>query len=186
MTKLLKSHRTALTNHLLDATFRERELRLKQQEHALGLRLLHAWYTDDDLRQMNELPDGWLPRVTRLHFTVGKSDTGVYCRISDYVTLSEPVRLPAMHDYYKEAPPTWLAKWAALAERRRALNEECKQLATQVAGTLTGFTTVERLAKGWPEGYAHFPHEALAVGGPVPALRIEDLNARLAAAREAA
>jgi hypothetical protein len=41
------------------------------------------------------------------------------------------------------------------------------------------------IAEGWPEGYAYFPHEKLAASG-VPAVRVEDLNARLAAAREAA
>jgi len=186
MTKLLKSHREALTKHLLDATFRERELRLKQQEHALGIRLLHAWYSAGELHRMNELPDGWLPQTTRLQFVVGKTDTAIYPKMSHYVKLSDPVRLPALHDFYKEAPSTWLVKWSALAEKHRALDEERKQLTTQITGTLAAFTTVEKLAQGWPEGYAHFPHRDLAAVGQFPALRIEDLNTRLAAAREAA
>jgi hypothetical protein len=36
MTLLLKSHCQSIAKHLVDATFRERELRLKQEEHALG------------------------------------------------------------------------------------------------------------------------------------------------------
>jgi hypothetical protein len=182
MTKLLKSHREAITTRLLAATFAERELRLKQQEHALGLRLIEAMYGKEVLRRMAMLPDGWLPLYHKIQFSTGK---GTSRYISNYVTLSDPVRLPARHDHYQEAPVDWLAKWTEFDEARIALRKEREQLKTQIAGTLKAFTTVERLAEGWPEGYAHFPHHELA---PValPALRIEDLNARLAAAREAA
>jgi hypothetical protein len=179
MTKLLKSHREALAKRLLDATFRERELRLKQQEHALGLALLRQMYNHEDLLRMAQLPDGWLPLTSHLQF---KSADGWRSQVN----LSDSVRIPACYNYHFVAPGDWIDKWNDLRESQKALDEERDHLAAQVRGTLSGFTTVEKLAQGWPEGYAHFPHEALAAGGPVPALRIEDLNARLAAAREAA
>jgi hypothetical protein len=62
---------------------------------------------------------------------------------------------------------------------------EREQLHTQVIGTLGGFYTVEEFAQKWPEGYVHFPHPEL-VPTTLPAYRVEDLNARLTAAREAA
>ncbi len=177
MTKLLKSHREAITTRLLVATFAERELRLKQQEHALGLRLLHHMYSSQELRQMAELPEGWLPLYSSLNFRHGN--------YSAQVTLTDPVRLPANHGHRFETPDAWYQDYVEMRTNRTAMFRERKQIEMEIAGTLSAFTTVEKLADSWPEGYAYFPHGELA---PValPALRIEDLNARLAAAREAA
>jgi hypothetical protein len=181
MTKLLKSHRGAITDHLLSATFRERELRLRQREHALGLKLLRALYGDDALRRMAELPEGWLPLTSSVSFS-HTSDGGYLHHTS--VGMSDPVRVPASHSY-PDAPPGWVLLWTKLKDQRTELNAERLQIELEIRGTLAAFTTVEKLAEGWPEGYAHFPHPELAPTN-LPALRIEDLNARLAAAREAA
>ena len=102
------------------------------------------------------------------------------------VQLADPVRLPAIREMYPEAPAPWVIEFNRYDAAVKALAKERQQLSLEVRGTLAAFTTVEKLAQEWPEGYAHFPHESLVAGGPVPALRIEDLNARLAAAREAA
>ncbi len=179
MTKLLKTHREAITTRLLATTFAERELRLKQQEHALGLRLLRAQYSDRDLRLMASLPEGWLPLSSQLGVKANN-----YQRT---IALSDPVRLPATHPYVFniDDAPAFRDEIEAHFAARQAMRTERNQLSCEIAGTLSAFITVEKLAEGWPEGYAHFPHGELA---PValPALRIEDLNARLAAAREAA
>jgi len=66
------------------------------------------------------------------------------------------------------------------------LEQELDQLETQITATLAAYTTVEKLAVGWPEGYEELPQELLAETGNLPALRIDDLNARIAAAKEAA
>lgn len=178
MTKLLNTHRNAICNHLLAATFRERELRLKQQEHALGLKLLRALYGDDALARMSVLPEGWLPTSQQLFFkhTAGHQTS---------VNLSDPIRHPARQDYNAVPPPSWSTAWERHGAACQALKEERRQLELEIRGTLAAFTTIEKLADGWPEGYAHFPHPEL-VPAHLPALRIEDLNARLAAAQEAA
>jgi hypothetical protein len=180
MTKLLKSHREAITTRLLAATFAERELRLKQQEHALGLRLLRVLYGEDALRQMAMLPEGWLPLASRISFKYSEAER----HYNHTIALTDPVRLPASHSYPK-VPTHWRKLWDDHTVAQGVLRKEREQLKLEITGTLQAFTTVEKLAEGWPEGYAYFPHHELA---PValPALRIEDLNARLAAAREAA
>lgn len=178
MTKLLNSHRQQITTHLLDATFRERELRLKQQEHALGLKLLRALYGEDSLRRMAELPEGWLPLTSHVSFSYVPAPSA-YSH-NTILIMSDPVRVPASHNY-PLVPQGCLLLWEKLNSQRKELKSERRQLEMEITGTLRAFTTV-----GWPEGYAHFQHQTLATVGNLPALRIEDLNARLAAAREAA
>ena len=175
MTILTKSHRTALAQHLLTATFRERELRLKQEEHALGLRLLRETYGAEALRRMADLPEGWMPTTQTLRINGNVPP----------VMLSDPVRVPSRDLYNFNPGVGWLGEWEGHQGKRRAIKEERESLRREILGTLQAFRTVEKLAEGWPEGYAHFPHPELAPAN-LPALRIEDLNARLSAAREAA
>ena len=179
MTLLLKTHRNDITCHLLDATFRERELRLRQEEHALGLRLLREMYGEADLRRMAELPDGWLPLTRGLQFFLSSAHH------LDRVELIDPVRVTANHSYRYQPSDGWIEQWEAHKARRVSLRTERRALEMEVRGTLAAFRTIEKLAAEWPEGYAHFPQPALAPAN-LPALRIEDINARIAAAREVA
>lgn len=84
-----------------------------------------------------------------------------------------------------ELHATSLSDYLDFVATENALVEERRLLREQVLGTLGGFYTVEAFAEGWPEGYAHFPHPELAPT-TLPAFRVEDLNTRLTAAREAA
>lgn len=78
-----------------------------------------------------------------------------------------------------------LAEYVDFAARGEVMVKEIEQLREQTLGTLGGFYTVEAFAEDWPEGYTFFPHPTLAPT-TLPVMRIADLNARIAAAREAA
>jgi len=188
-TRLTNDMRRRTTNHLIEATFRERMLRLEQREHALALRVLRRELGEDALIRIAALPPGWLPIDTELQFDnhAIKLKHELYPNSRRYVLrFAAAMPVPSFVTQNKlEVGPESVAEIEAFAADWEATIEERDQLSRQVVGTLGGFYTVEALAEGWPEGYLHFPHPELAPE-TLPAMRIADINERLAAAREAA
>lgn len=186
--RLLKIHRAHLTDRLVAATLAERRLRLKQAEHALAVRLLLDIYGADLFERIKQMPEGWLPvgNCVNFHILVADGRTHRTVHLLEYTRLPHSASLYQGVADYAEGHP-FAAAYYAHREAERALQAEERQLKQQVRTTLEAFTTVEKLAADWPEGYAYFPHDLVA-GAPtnLPALRVEDLNRRLAAAREAA
>lgn len=173
---------------LLDATFRERELRFEQREHALALRILRRELGEDALTRIAALPPGWLPFANHQIRFKTRTTHGVhrYPTEATSLTLANAMPVPAFVSHNQlEVGPTSVAEVEVFCADAALLVDERELLKKQVLGTLAGFYTVEALATGWPEGYAYFPVPELAPE-TLPAHRIEDLNARLAAAREAA
>ena len=190
-TRLTNDMRRKTTNHLIEATFRERMLRLEQREHALALRVLRRELGEDALIRIAALPPGWLPMVCDLRFRnyVIQRDNRIWQNsYSSGALLHLPQAMVVPHfvaTHQFEIGVESIAEIEAFVADDKATAVERDQLSRQVIGTLGGFYTVEEFAEKWPEGYAHFPHPKMAPE-TLPAMRIADINERLATAREAA
>lgn len=195
-TRLTNDLRQRTCQRILDAAFREREDRHLRYEHGLALRVFRRELGEDALARLASLPPEWFPRVTSLR--IGNEQaayrhtpgTGSYVgrpqSLNPCLRFAESVAAPAYVAHGAiELHATSLVDYLDFVATENALVEERRLLREQVLGTLGGFYTVEAFAEGWPEGYAHFPHPELAPT-TLPAFRVEDLNARLAAVREAA
>lgn len=187
MTKLNNSHRRVIAEKLIADTFREREARLKQREHALALRVLRRELGEDALIRIAALPPGWLPKVDTFYLEDlnGLKRKTPYGYRSVSIHLDAPITVP--YNWTSaigriNVGPESLAEVTAFCNDETALMTEREQLTLAVKGSLAGSTTVEKLSADWPEAYAFFPHPELAPGA-LPAVRLTDLNARIAAAR---
>lgn len=186
--KLNNAHRREVCKRIIDATFKERELRLRQREHALALRILRRELGKDALIRIAALPPGWLPLIETVRFECEVHRWRPHHLHHSIVWLSldasMPVPASVAHGGIAPSKPS-IKELEEFCADERAMFVEREQLETQVKGTLAAFTTVERFAEDWPDGYVHFPHPELAPT-TLPAVRVIDLNRRLAAAREAA
>jgi hypothetical protein len=202
--KLTNAMRSTIADRIVAKVRPPREAKLRAREQALAIRLIRHRFGDDVFDRCRELPAGWLNVQKHVSFEYGLTQTLPRKRISvgvgryrceraipdGYLTLAEYVPLPNSNGtgLSREAIGEALfEEIAALFQAKIDLEEDVALLRNQVTATLSAFTTVERLAADWPEGYAELPAEAMApkVDG-LPAPRIADLNARIAAVREAA
>lgn len=182
MTRLTNQQRDQIRAGIVDETFRSRSLRLRQREHALAVRMLRERYGDDLFERIAKLPNGWLPTTNRVRFE--GSPLG-----PSHLMLMEYAPLPAETSWSgtRLTPSDALiAESDALVLAREQMHDEREQLNSVIRSALASMTTVEQLADRWPEGYRHLPTSTHAVASGLPALRIEDVNARIAAAKEAA
>lgn len=204
MTKMTRTMRDAITTRILDRIRLPREVALRRRENALATRLVSSRYGDDVFGRCHALPDGWLPlckqipldsklvesfprhtrRVQSGRYPVDVRFPRGVLELAEYVPLPYSVRdcCWTADDIRGKLYDDLHAWYGDHAE----LHEQLENLYLQVVATLASFTTVEKLADGWPEGYAELPQEMLAPVGGLPAPRIADLNARIAALREAA
>lgn len=181
MTRLTKHHCATIVARVLETTFRDRKLRLRQRENALAVRLLRHAYGADVFERMAALPVGWLGTTKSLYFDGGMLRQLNRIRFLEYTTVPHEVQCGRNLD----PPPGWIADLVDMCSDDADIATEETQLSNQIRAVLASFTTVEKLSDGWPEGYAHLPAETMAPT-QLPSLRIDDLNARIAAAREAA
>jgi Nucleotide modification associated domain 5 len=201
MTKLNTAIRRAIVRKVVDSVRLPREAAMDRTEHALALRATIARYGTDVFAVCQSLPEGWLNVAKEIRFLRydntpqpkyvpgrGRGTADAYSEPKYHLSLSEAAVLPNSF----KAPWT-VADFGtsydevyAFFEERARFYEELRALDLQVTATLASFKTVEDLAAGWPEGYVHFPHDMLAETGALPVPRLDDLNARIAALREAA
>ncbi len=190
-TRLTNQMRQRTCKHLIESTFRERELRMEQREKALALRILRRELGEDALIRISSLPPGWLPLVQRLRFANYEIHRANYqtrergYRSGSELYLPEAMTVPSFVSCNQlEVSAQSIAEIDAFVADWKLLQIEREKLTEQVLGTLGGFYTVKAFAEEWPEGYTHFPHPELAPT-TLPAVRINDLNARIEAAKAA-
>lgn len=185
MTRLLMSHREKIAKRVVDAVRAPRESKLRECERALAVKLVRWRYGDDVFDRVRALPEGWLPFVKTI--SIGYSLRMELPAASNRcVELDTAVPLPESARYeWKDLGPLHGEVHDLFADRV-ALDKDLNLLRQQTLAVLSAFTTVERLAADWPEGYAMLPAEQLAPPNGLPAPRIADLNARIAALKEAA
>ena len=178
MPKLLVSTRDYLERKLLDDAFQPLQGKLKKRERALATKVILTRYGKDAFAKFAAVPVGWLP--------TGKTFYVRYDGVSRGLTLDEARALPAelTHGVHELSDALGRELTAIVAEGRR-LDMEREKLRCEVRAALAGFATVAQLRDGWPEA-----HRLLAVpeapAYPVPAVRVEAVNERIAALKEAA
>lgn len=204
MTKLTNAMRATIVKRITDKLRPAREAGLRAREHALALRLLRHRYGDDVFDRCRALPEGWLNVQKHLLFDYRLTQVLPRKRIvegtgrnrcdrvypSGNVQLNEYAPLPNStgSGWTREAVGEALfEEIVALFHAKIELIDDVMLLQQQIRATLASFTTVEKLAERWPEGYAELPAEMLApIADGLPAPRIADLNERIAKFREAA
>jgi Nucleotide modification associated domain 5 len=209
MTKLTNQMRTALVEHALVAGRLAGEAELVRRERALALRLTRHRYGDDVFDRCRALPEGWVDAHRTISFDhwAGDNKLGFPVRVvyaKGPYGRREHYRVPRGHrlelDTAVPLPNSFAQAWTraevgslydevyAYFEAVVARHDEEEALRASLKAAAAAFTTVEKLADMWPEGYAHLPVELLAATAnhSLPAPRLDDLNARLAAFRREA
>lgn len=197
--KLTKHMRDAITKRIVELVRTPREVALRAQEQALAIRLLRQRYDDDVFDRCRALPAGWLQHYKRLSLAYSLREKLPKIRITHgnhvgvypegCLNLAEYAPLPnsAAGGWDRAAVGALFDELHALFEARIELHRQLEVLEQQTRAVLASFSTVEKLNDGWPEGYAHLPAELMMPAtADLPAPRIADLNARIAALREAA
>lgn len=204
MTKLTNAMRAAITDRIVVKVRLPREVKLRAREQSLAVRLIRHRYGDDVFDRCRALPEGWLSvqKHVSLNYNVvrmlpqrrkivetNRNRSEVIFPSGD-LELTEYVPLPNSNRQHWDREVIGEKLFEEIVELFQAkvdLEIEIDNLQQQITATLSAFTTVERLAADWPEGYAELPAEMTAPKAEgLPAPRIADLNERIAALREAA
>lgn len=198
--RLTAKMRDTIRRRVLDKARAPRIALLEEREHALAAALMKQRYGADVFERCAAFPAGWFPvgRSFALEYGLVQSlpRTSVeaqFCKgrclyPQGYISLDEARAIPhsASHGWGREVAGPLYNDLHDLFRDLVELVEETASLDRQIKATLASFSTVEKLAEGWPEGYAELPAEMLRVVSNLPAPRIDDLNARLAALAQAA
>ncbi len=202
--KFTSRMRVTITDRVVASTRAPREAALNRREQALAVRLLRHRYGNDVFERCRALPEGWLHHQKQLSLEYALAQTlprtsietngyrrryGASLYPSGYLLLADHAPLPtsASGGWDRAAIGSLYDDLHALFAARVELEKDLRALRAQVDGVLAAFTTVERLAEGWPEGYAHLPAEMTASpAANLPAVRIADLNARIEVLKEVA
>jgi hypothetical protein len=172
MTRLTKMMRDAITKKIVDTTFNVRKDARAATEDALARRVIKSVCGDDVFERIKEIPNGWLPTARDVY-----TEGGISLR------LSESIQLPALISYRGSVRIPDEALRQEAREHSMSAQDEYeneKLLRNQIKAVLASFTTVEKLAVGWPEGYEQLSQELLQEPTPgLPAPRITDLNQRI-------
>lgn len=199
--RLTQKVRDTIQTKLLDSVIRARIGEFEKEEHGLALRLTIARYGADVFDRCRVLPEGWLHahKVINLDYNIREYLIQPTCATALYYNGRQLNRQWVLLELaeYAILPNSFAKPWSSedieqkqlqelieFSRARAGWLEELEHLNRQLKATLTAFTTVERLAQDWPEGYAFFPHESLAQVAGLPAPRIADLNERIAVMRK--
>jgi hypothetical protein len=167
---------------------------MRARENALALRMLRFRFGEDVFERCRELPGGWLELHKhivishRVRQSMPHRHTS-FIREKVSISLAEFAVLPnsARTDWDREMFEPLFEEVCAVFASYYTLEDEVRLVGQQARSLLTSIHTVEKLCDAWPEGFAFLPQEELAAPNfPVPAPRIMDINARIAALREVA
>lgn len=180
MPRLTQWQRDRVVNGILKDTFEARARALVKREAALAVRVILDRYGRDAFDRFDAVPPGWL--TTSKRFLVGRGTA------NHYLNLEEARPLPhelAMGHFGLDDRPRLAARFDDLVAAQKQLSRYREQLQWDVRNALAQFSTEAALRDGWSEGYVYLAVPS-ASAHPVPAVRVEDLNARIAALKEAA
>lgn len=179
MAKLTLTQRETIRRGILKNTFEARRDDLIRRERALATEVILRRYGRDAFARFDALPSGWLPTLKRFGVS--------YPNHKRSLELAEARSLPAemYHGAAYELNDALGAKLVALDDAELQLARDREQLDEDVRRTLAAFGTEAQLRDGWPEAHAYLAVPAAATAN-LPAVRVEDLNRRIAALKEAA
>jgi hypothetical protein len=172
MTRLTSQLKQDILFKVLEDAFHERCKVHKAREHAL------AYLVRD--QRLGEHKKAFLSLPPELVWEI----SGVRVAISGlYTHLGYGRQEPTPHNLSESLDPkTELgAQVAAYIDNETAMRKEQREISAAVNATLNSVTTVKRLLEVWPEAAKYLPKNPDKP--QLPALRIDDLNARIAAAK---
>lgn len=158
----------ALLKHRFDPEVEKLELR--------ELELAVAVYNDQllELKRMQRLPDGWLPKIEQIHVQFGEKWVYLHFKVPMIVPTSKEFSPFAVY----EAGHKRSTEYFKLLEAKQDL-EARKTQARRAASVIIGEAkTVKQLLEAWPE-VAPFIPEAEAAS-TLPALNMKTVNQMLA------
>lgn len=145
-TRITSVIRSRITSRLLNHRFDKEQKALAVHESNLAMQVYRHIYTAAERKRMDALPDGYLPVNHGFRVHIGRYDYVV-------LELLQPVRVPSDHlgndvnikdaALHKRVKDHLSAK-VALKQARKRLDEETR-------AAITGFGTIARLVKAWPQ-----------------------------------
>lgn len=165
-----------VVRRLMNHAFEERKKALQAEWYALGDAVYKDLYPEEVLTKMKAMPAEFLPMDDDVRVSFGGDFTRVYFgenRLLSYGHLSNAARvydskhpLSVRHDAYHKA--------------KDQLTEEERKAESSAKAILDSVTTLKKLIETWPEVEPFVEDfKQTATGRYLPALPVQDLNARL-------
>ncbi|MGN6654741.1 MAG: Nmad5 family putative nucleotide modification protein [Rhodanobacter sp.] len=141
--------RSQITHRLIAHRFDKDEKRLARSANELAMQIYRARYSHHERRDMDALPEGYLPTITSMPV----DNRGSYYTLA----LAAPVRVPfADHGYRVDLSKLKNAEELTAKVREQfnaenALKEKRVALKQETSAAIAGFGTVSRLVDAWPQ-----------------------------------
>lgn len=147
--RITESMREAITRRLLQHRFDKEKKSLKRRAHELAMKVHRLRYDVATRKQMDSLPEGWLPTLIKVEVKIGGSwkrlhyvesvripfaDQGAYVDLSK--VKNADALMPALKEHF---------------EAESALAREELDLKRKTEGALASFGSINRLVSAWPE-----------------------------------
>lgn len=178
--QLRNRHRDIILAGFLNEIKEPKEVSFRERENDIAIRMLRHRYGDDILERCHKLGPEWLRPVKNLPVDRLLWDMG-----KNWLELIEYTPLPcsASNPWTREEIGPLFDDIDKLVTDRHQFSEEFSQIREQIRSALRSYSSAKKLANEWPEAYAHFPKEESSSN--LPAIRISDLNVRIAAMKGA-
>lgn len=165
-----------VVTRLMDHAFAQREEALLEEWHALGDAVYKDLYPEEVLTKMKALPAGFLPVDDDVRVSFGGDFTRVY--FGENRLLSYGHRSNAARVYDDKHPLS--VRHAAYRSAKNQLEEEQSKAKSSAQAILDSVTTLKKLIEVWPEVEPFVEDfKQTSSGRYLPALPVQDLNARL-------
>lgn len=163
-------------SRLLKHAFEEREKSLQAKWYALGDAVYQDLYPADLQKKMNALPAGFLPMDDDVRVSFGGNFTRVY--FGENRLLARSHQSNAARVYDDKHPLS--VRHDAYRSAKDQLEEETRKAKSSAQAILDSVTTLKKLIEVWPEVEPFVEDfKQTDSGRYLPALPVQDLNARL-------
>ncbi len=176
-TRITLELRNAIVTQLLNHRFAKERKAIKDRNNAFALSVYQAGYSAKIRKQMDDLPDGWLPVAGQIRFDLGNTRYSV--GLSNVVRIQANDQHASIAKFKADSPVA--AKWKQLTEDASALNSAERDCRDKARAAIGQFSTVAALVKGWPEVEPFLAKVGASIKtAKVPAVVPAELNKRLA------
>lgn len=183
--RLTKRIREEITNAVLKHRFDEVDTALKKQRSELALDCYRARYTAEQLRQIKDMPEGWLPKANYIAVQfegLRKAYTHLCFNGSISWARTESIYMPMPHKDVDNpmllgAKHKLTKRYNALEDKQELRDSQYVEVTQSVHTLLTSVQTVKKLVETWPEVEPFIPY--VAPKAAVPMVDIKRINEQL-------
>jgi hypothetical protein len=163
--KLTESCKREIIRKAINATFADREKKIKAQENSLAETVYHLIYTEGILCKMKQLPDGFFNQESNVYIGYGSetSSEDIFLALSQSHIVSandkhwNRPRLGVVGIKGKE--DELIIEARKIGAIKKKIDIDTRAMEIKLRQFLAGITTWKKLEEIWPEGKEYFKLE---------------------------